>query len=112
MCYSARIVDARHTIVRKTGASISLMEFAHLYGFRLLGRSVRIPKVLATAFVAATNPVEHAILADIDTFNAQQASDWEQALFKQRKRLADAQRALQTKTTKAPRCAFNQRLAS
>jgi len=34
-------------------------------------------------------------------FNATQATEWEQELFKQRKRLADAERALQTKTTKA-----------
>ena len=37
----------------------------------------------------------------IDEFRAQQASELEQELFAQRKRLADAQRSLLTKTTKA-----------
>ena len=42
-----------------------------------------------------------AIKAHVDTFNRQQAARLEQELFKQRKRLADAERTLQTKTTKA-----------
>ena len=37
----------------------------------------------------------------IDTFAAEQTVKLEQDLFKQRKRLADAERTLQTKTTKA-----------
>jgi hypothetical protein len=37
----------------------------------------------------------------IDAFDAQQATNLEQDLFKQRKRQADAERTLQTKTTKA-----------
>jgi putative SOS response-associated peptidase YedK len=39
--------------------------------------------------------------AAIDAFRAQQTTKFEQELFKQRKRLADAQRTLATKTTKA-----------
>jgi hypothetical protein len=39
----------------------------------------------------------------IEEFRASQARLWEQELFKQRKRLADAQRKLQSKETKAAR---------
>ena len=101
MCYSAQVVDAWETFVRKTGATLSLFDFANLYGFRLAERSVRIPKAMDAAFAEPSNDVEHAIKADIDTFNAAQATEWEQELFMQRKRLADAERTLQMKPTRA-----------
>lgn len=101
MCYSAQVVEAWQTFVRKTGAKISVLDFARLYGFRLTDRSVRIPKAMDAAFAEPASEVERAIKADIDAFNASQAAQWEQELFKQRKRLADAERTLQTKTTKA-----------
>ena len=44
---------------------------------------------------------EREIKTLIDAFDAEQATKLEQELFKQRKRLADAERTLQTKTTKA-----------
>jgi hypothetical protein len=44
---------------------------------------------------------QREIQAAIDRFNAEQATALEQELFKQRTRLADAERILQTKTTKA-----------
>jgi putative SOS response-associated peptidase YedK len=53
------------------------------------------------AFADPQNDDERAILDLILQFNAQQAATLEQELFKQRKRLADAERTLQTKTTKA-----------
>ena len=101
MCYSAQVADAWQTYVRKTGIGISLLDFANLYGFRNSDRSIRIPKAVDAAFADPATDLERAIRADIESFNAQQATAWEQELFKQRKRLADAQRALQSKTTKA-----------
>jgi putative SOS response-associated peptidase YedK len=53
------------------------------------------------AFSEPQTDDEREIKALIDTYNAQQATKLEEELFKQRKRLADAERALQTKTTKA-----------
>ena len=101
MCYSAQVIDAWETFVRKTGAVISLIDFANLYGFRLSDRSVRIPKAVDAAFAQPTGDAELEIKADIDAFDVGQASDWEQELFKQRKRLADAERSLQARATKA-----------
>jgi putative SOS response-associated peptidase YedK len=102
MCYSAQITEAWKHYVRKLGATISLTDFARLDGFRLSGdRSIRIPKAVDAAFSQPTTDIERAIKADIDAFNAQQAAEWEQQLFQQRKRLADAERTLQAKTTKA-----------
>lgn len=101
MCYSAQVIDAWETFVRKTGSTISLIDFANLYSFRLSDRSVRIPKAVDAAFGAPANDAERAIKARIDAFDAGQATEWEQELFRQRRRLADAERSLQTKTTKA-----------
>jgi putative SOS response-associated peptidase YedK len=101
MCYSAQVVDAWQTYVRKLGAEISLIDFARLYGLRLMAGGVRIPKAVDAAFAEPTNDLERAIKVDIDAFNAGRAAEWEQELFKQRKRLADAERTLQLRTTKA-----------
>ena len=50
MCYSAQVVEAWEVFVAKTGADISLLDFARLYGMRLLDKSVRIPKAVDAAF--------------------------------------------------------------
>ncbi len=101
MCYSAQIVDAWDTFVRKNGAAISLRDFAELYGFRLDDGRARIPKAVDAAFVGRTDDLARIITADIETFNKRKVTEREQELFKQRKRLADAERALQAMATKA-----------
>jgi putative SOS response-associated peptidase YedK len=53
------------------------------------------------AFAHPQTDDERAIKAMIDAWDREQASKLEQELFKQRKRLADAERTLQLKTTKA-----------
>lgn len=109
MCYSAQVVDAWQAFVRKSGAVISLIDFARLYGIRLMDRSVRIPRAVDDAFAQADDEVGRTIREHIDAFRRSQALDWEEELFKQRRRLADAQRALQTRVTKS--ASENQRIA-
>jgi putative SOS response-associated peptidase YedK len=53
------------------------------------------------AFSEPETDEERQIAEMISAYNAEQATKLEQELFKQRKRLADAERTLQTKTTKA-----------
>ncbi len=101
MCYSAQIIDAWEDFVRRTGADISLPDFAELYGFRLADKAIRILKAVDAAFARPGSEAERAIKADIDAFDRRQATAWEQELFRQRKRLADAERTLQAKPTKA-----------
>jgi putative SOS response-associated peptidase YedK len=62
------------------------------------------------SFANPQTDAERAIKALIDRFNADQATKLEQDLFKQRKRLADAERSLQVKVTKA--ATENQRIAT
>jgi putative SOS response-associated peptidase YedK len=65
------------------------------------GGKQKIPKAMEDAFADPQTDAEREIKGLIDAFKAEQATKFEQELFKQRKRLADAERTLQTKTTKA-----------
>ncbi|MFP3457819.1 hypothetical protein R0J89_16385, partial [Psychrobacter sp. SIMBA_152] len=62
---------------------------------------VKVPKALDAAFLEADDVATDPIRRVIGQFNESQASALEQELFKQRARLADAERTLQTKVTKA-----------
>lgn len=99
MCYSAQIRANYREFTRLFGATMSLREFADLF-FRRTQSKLRIPKALEAAFEHPTTSVEHEIKAAIDAFKSERSTALEQELFEQRRRLADAERTLQTKTTK------------
>jgi putative SOS response-associated peptidase YedK len=101
MCYSARIEADYHEYTRLYGADISIKDFVKLYWNRKEGAKLRIPKALDAAIVRGDSAEERQVREWIAQFDAQQVSSLEQELFKQRKRLADAERTLQVKTTKA-----------
>ena len=65
------------------------------------GAKIKIPKAMDAAFANPESDDDRQIKEMIDAYDKEQASNLEQELFKQRKRLADAERTLQTKTTKA-----------
>ncbi|CAN7386947.1 SOS response-associated peptidase family protein [Variovorax sp. LjRoot178] len=100
MCYSAQIKADFTRFIRQFGGDLKLEEFAKIYFERSTNPRIKIPKVMDAAFLAPQSDIEREIKALIDTFNAEQATKIEQDLFKQRKRLADAERTLQTKVTK------------
>jgi putative SOS response-associated peptidase YedK len=100
MCYSAQIKAEYKKFVRMFGALMSLKDFAKLYETRELDARIKIPKSMDALFAAPESDIELEIKGRIDAFNAAQATQFEQELFKQRKRLADAERALQLKVTK------------
>ncbi|MGF6571624.1 putative SOS response-associated peptidase YedK [Paraburkholderia sp. GAS333] len=111
MCYSAQIVADYRKFVRMFGALMDIHEFARLFFERAEGASkAKVPKAMEDAFAQPNTDEERAIKAAIDQFNGDQTTKLEQDLFKQRKRLADAERTLQTKTTKA--ASESQRIAT
>ena len=112
MCYSAQIKADYLRFRRQHGATLSIKEFFDLYWLRRTqkDRKIRIPKAIDALFAEPQDDDERKIKALIDEFNAQQAGELEQELFKQRKRLADAERTLQTKTTKT--ATENRRIAT
>jgi putative SOS response-associated peptidase YedK len=101
MCYSAQIRHDYAKFVRTYGAIIDIAEFVRLYWNRGQGAKLKIPKAMDAAFADPQTEDERQIAALIAQHDREQASLLEQEVFKQRKRLADAERALQARTTKA-----------
>ena len=110
MCYSAEVWADYHKYTRTWGAEISIKEFHRLYWKRQEQPQVRIPKAMDAAFSNPATDEEKQIKAMIDAYDSAQASRLEQEVFKQKKRLADAERTLLTKTTKA--ATENKRIAT
>ncbi len=102
MCYSAQIkADYSHYLyVVGPGKALNIRDFVALYWQRSRDSRIRIPKALDAWFANPHNDDEATIAKLIAQFNANQIATLEQGLFKQRKRLADAQRLLQTRITK------------
>lgn len=100
MCYSAQVWQAYQDYVRRFGAEISIREFVELYASREKGAKIKTAKAMDDAFLRAGAPETNEIARSIEAWNTQQSSELEQLLFCQRKRLVDAERVLQTKTTK------------
>lgn len=103
MCYSAQITAAYQKLVRMTGATLSLQEFAALYAHDPGKKRPKTPKAMDDAFRAGASPAELAVWAEVEQWNRAEATILEQELFANRKRLADAERALQVKETKKAR---------
>jgi putative SOS response-associated peptidase YedK len=100
MCYSAQVWQSYQKYVRVWGADISIAEFVDLYWLRTQSSNVKIAKAMDASFENPQTDDERHIKATIDEYECQQITKLEQEIFKQRKRLADAERTLQTKTTK------------
>jgi putative SOS response-associated peptidase YedK len=101
MCYSAQIKADYRKFLRTFGARIDLREFVQVYWEREQGRAIAIPKAVDAMFDEPRTDDEQRIKEMIQRFNKSQAAKLEEELFKQRTRVADAERALQMKTTKA-----------
>jgi putative SOS response-associated peptidase YedK len=100
MCYSAQIKSDYLRFVRQTGATIDLREFFRIFWQRSADPKVKVPKAVEGPFATPASEQEREIKELIDAFSQVEAARIEQELFKQRKRLADAERALAEKTTK------------
>jgi putative SOS response-associated peptidase YedK len=101
MCFSAQVVEAFELFKRKHGAEIDIHEFVKLYGNRSEHARIRIPKGMDANFANPATDAERSIASMISQFNSDELARHEQELFKQRKRLADAERKLLVRTTKA-----------
>lgn len=102
MCYSAQIKAEYGKYVREFGSKLSLREYVQLYWERRDTKKVKIPRAIDLDFLRHEAQTEEGkeIQRLIREYDAQQIAMLEQELFKQKKRLADAERTLQTKVTK------------
>jgi putative SOS response-associated peptidase YedK len=102
MCYSAQVWSDYRRYMRQFGAELSIKEFFDLFWRRSnVDSKIKIPKAMEAAFADPTTEQEREIKALIDAFAVEQTAVLEQEVFKQRKRLVDAERVLETKPTKA-----------
>ncbi|HEL7763107.1 TPA: hypothetical protein UL771_004777, partial [Stenotrophomonas maltophilia] len=69
MCYSAQITAAYQKLVRMTGATASLQEFAALYAHDPGKKRPKTPKAMDDAFRAGTSAAERAVWAEIQQWN-------------------------------------------
>lgn len=109
MCYSAEAWTFYDAYRRQFGADIDIRAFWELY----LGRDekyrirkkqsdgTKIPKGMDLNFLKPETELEEKIAALIADWNATRVTESEQELFKQKKRVADAERKLAVKETKA-----------
>lgn len=93
MCYSAQL-RSEHADYERYVGKISLKEFAELYGHRVVEVGIKIPKALDQWFADPKTDDERQILESIGEYKRACLAKWEPELFKQRKRLADAERAI------------------
>ena len=103
MCYSALVRQDIHELARRYGAEIAYEMFAEVFRRRFDGDDIKATRALEQNFVNPKSEIEQKIAADIAAYRASQVSKWEKDLFIQKKRLADAERGLQTKETKKAR---------
>jgi putative SOS response-associated peptidase YedK len=101
MCYSAVIWADYRKYVRSFGADIGIEEFFRTFWIRAADGKLKLPKAMEAAFGEPRNEDERRIKALIDEHAQAETRRLEQELFKQRTRLAEAERMLAVKETKA-----------
>lgn len=110
MCYSSQIVADHRHYVRTFGADIDLKDYVDLFWRRLADPRMAVPKAMELALLQDPNPALLPLKELIGQHQQAQASGFEQTLFAQKKRLAEAQRKLAVKATQA--ATESQRIAS
>ena len=101
MCFSAQVWADYRKYTKAYGATVSIQEFLQLLQRRSAGERIVLPKGLTDALKAPPDSEEAEQCRDLVlAFEAAEATRIETDLFKQRRRLADAERKLASKFTK------------
>jgi len=103
MCYSAKIQQHLRSLAKRFGADVDSALFEQLFERRLEDDGLKVARALEANFDQPKDAVEQRIHAMIEIYRERAARTWETDLFKQKKRLADAQRSLAQKETKKAR---------
>lgn len=102
MCYAAMVRADLQRCLREHDAFLDTAMFERLYYERWSNplAGIRFPLAIDRYFLEPRNPAEEKVKAAIDAYRAIKIPQWEQEIFKQRKRHADAERTLKTRHTK------------
>jgi len=103
MCYSARVQQHLRSLARRFGAEVDWPVFEQFFERRVQDSGLKVARALERNFDAPATDVEQRIHAHIQAYRQTIATKWETDLFRQKKRLADAQRSLKEKETKKAR---------
>lgn len=109
MCYSAEAWSLYDAYVKEFSADIDMKQFVRLYldrdmAFKKRAKAAdtpKIPKGMDLGFLHPKTPEEQQVYDLIQEYNAELISSSEQEMFKQTRRVADAERKLAVKETKA-----------
>lgn len=100
MCYSAKVVADYRAYVRLFGAQVDLKQFHDTFWRRRTDKRTQILRGVEQSFENAGTDEERAIRELISDHRESAALEYQTTLFKQRTRLVDAEKQLQTKVTK------------
>ena len=101
MCYSAQVAQDIKKLARQFNAVIDYAQAELLFRERLSDKSIRITRGFEANFRDPKSAEERRIKDLIDQHRAAKITEFEQEIFKQRKRLADAERKLKVRQTKS-----------
>ena len=101
MCYSAKVEQNIRDLARHFSATMDYSEVERLMMERLAGRPIRLARGFEWNFSSPQTAEERRIKELDDEYRVKKVAEFEQEIFKQKKRLADAQRKLKVKETKA-----------
>ncbi len=100
MCYSAQVYAELKKFTRATGIKLKAREYIKLYWDQTKSPYAKRPKVPRAMEIEILNDGPEDLAEIIRGYDAREIAELEQELWKQKRRVADGQRALQTKTTK------------
>lgn len=100
MCYSAQVWSDYRKYVREFNANVGIREFRDLFFRRSQGAKLQMPKSMEMAFSNPQTDEEREIWELILHCRRNEAMAFEQGMFEQRRRLADAQRKIEAKPDK------------
>lgn len=92
MCYSPQAVAGYRAYGKRFGAEFDIDAFAQLFRIRLSNNSIKLPQAVDASFSEPRSAADQEIQTLSERFRTEQTNALEQEIFKQKKRLADAQR--------------------
>jgi putative SOS response-associated peptidase YedK len=101
MCYSAKVEQNIRDLARHFAATMDYSEVERLMMERLAGRPIRLARGFEWNFSKPKSAEERRIQELDAEYRSRKAAELEQEVFKQKKRLGDAERKLKVKETKA-----------
>ncbi len=100
MCYSAIVQQHLHELARQFGSEVEWQMFEDLFFGRIENSKIKLARALEDSIVRADAEAARRIETHISVYREQTVRTLEQKVFKEKKRLADAERILATKPTK------------